>query len=147
MNDPAEALRAYIETNYSLATAGVAAADVKFTTVDYNTDRSPQSPHVIVQLSGFQRDQPEEDTTHIFTFLVQVSVFPKWRKTQADIAALQGLYWSIVNHLKIKFDAFAKDAIAGWQWAFVETGANAGIAMGTIPDEYVFNLTVKACIA
>jgi hypothetical protein len=44
------------------------------------------------------------------------------------------------------FDSFAKDSISGWQWAYVDTGANAGIMMGTIPDEYVFNSTIKACI-
>jgi hypothetical protein len=146
MNDPAESLRAYIESKYTLATSGVAKADTKFTTVEYNTDRSLQCPHVIVQLSGFRRQQPEESALHDFTFIVSVSVFPKWRKLQADIATLQGLYWEVVDHLKFMFDNFAKDDIAGWDWAVVESGANVGITLGTIPDEYIMNLSVKACI-
>ncbi|MFA5307151.1 MAG: hypothetical protein WC365_06920 [Candidatus Babeliales bacterium] len=144
MNDPAETLRTFIEAQYTLATATVAKDDVAFQTVDYNLSRSVQSPHIIVQLSGFQRKQQAESALYDFTFLVQVSVFPKFRQTQAGIAELQALYWAIVNHIKIMID---RGIPTGWEYAYVDTGANAGIAMGTIPDEYVFNLTVKACIA
>ena len=73
-------------------------------------------------------------------------MFPQFRKTQSEVAALQGLYWEIVNHLKILFDAFEPEDIAGWESAYVDAGANAGIAVGSIPDEYLFNLTVKAQI-
>jgi len=144
MDDPAEALRAYIEEKYSLATETVTKTDIAFQTVDYNLTRSVQSPHVIVQLSGFQRKQQAESALYDFTFLVQVSVFPKFRQTQAGVAELQALYWAIVNHIKVMLDAGTP---SGWEYAYVDAGANAGIAMGTIPDEYVFNLTVKACIA
>lgn len=146
MNDPAEALRSYIEEEYTLDTSGVTASDVAFQTVDYNLERSPQNPHVIVQLSGFKRQQPEESHLYDFTFLVQVSVFPKFRKTQSDIATLQGLYWEIVNHLKIMMDNFARNDITGWEYAYVDAGANAGITVGSIPDEFLFNLTVNATL-
>ncbi len=143
MNLPEETLRAYIESVWTLATEGVTSSDIAFTLADYNTERSPQAPHIIVYTMGFRRIQPAESVLYEFTFLVQVSVFPKWRKLKADIGTLQGLYWEVVNHIKIKLDAGIP---TGWEWAYVETGANAGIAMGTIPNEYVFNLTVKACI-
>lgn len=146
MNDPAEALRAWIEANYTLSTAGVTASDVAFQTVDYNLEHNVAAPSITVQLAGFQRLQQAEPSLYSFTFIVQVSVFPQFRKTQSEVAALQGLYWEIVNHLKILFDAFEPEDIAGWESAYVDAGANAGIAVGSIPDEYLFNLTVKAQI-
>jgi hypothetical protein len=146
MDDPTEQLRDYIEDNYTLATEGVAKADVKFTTVDYNTTNSIREPHIVVQCAGFRRHQPEEPAGHEFTFIVQVSAFPGWRKQQTDVAAEYGRYWAIVNHLKALFDSFAKDDIAGWQWAIVESGANSGMVIDTIPQEFLFNLTVKAFI-
>lgn len=143
MDLPEEVLRAFIEDNWTLTDEYVTKDDVKFTLVDYNTDRSPQSPHVIVYLMGFRRIQAAESSLYEFTFMTQISVFPKWRKETADIAELQGLYWKIVNHIKVMLDGSTP---SGWEWAYVDTGANAGIAMGTIPNEYVVNLTVKACI-
>lgn len=53
MNDPAEALRAWIEANYTLSTAGVTASDVAFQTVDYNLEHNVAAPSITVQLAGF----------------------------------------------------------------------------------------------
>ncbi|MFA5306634.1 MAG: hypothetical protein WC365_04235 [Candidatus Babeliales bacterium] len=147
MNDPAVALCDYIETNYSLATAGVTKSDVEFTTVDYNTELSPQKPHIIVITSGFRRLQEAEPNLYEFTFLVQIALYPEFRKAQTDIEAIQKLYWEIVNHVKLMIDGFTKTSITGWQWAIVDSGANAGILLDTVPNTYIFNLSVKALIA
>jgi hypothetical protein len=147
MNDPAEALRAYVEAQYTLATAGVTKSELQFTLIDYTTEKSPQTPHVIVRQAGFQRLQQAEPNLYVFTFIVQTAVFPQFRKAQDDISDLYTLYWQIVNHLKVMIDGFIKDDIAGWEWAIVDSGANTGFTMDVVPEPFIFNLTVKACIA
>jgi hypothetical protein len=146
MNDPTEALRKYIEDNYALTDAGITKGDIIVTDVDYNTETSPLNPHIIVQLSGFRRQQPEEPHHYDFTFIISVAVFTKFRKFQADRADVKALYWKIVDHLKFMFDNFQKNDIAGWDYTVMEQGANVGITLDTIPETYLFNCTVKACV-
>lgn len=146
MNEPSEALRNWLESNYTLAAEDVSVDDVKFTTVDYNTDRSPQCPHIVTQLSGFRRIQEGEPSLYEFSFVVQISVFQTWRKPQSDIAELTALYWAIVNHIKVVCDSFNVGDITGWQSVWVDSGTNTGILIGTIPDEFVFTLGVKAVV-
>jgi hypothetical protein len=144
MNDPAESLRAYIESKYTLETVGVAKANVQFTLVDYTTESSPQSPHIIVKQSGFRRLQQAEPDLYEFTFIVQVAVFVEFRKAQDDISDLYSLYWEIVNHLKLMLDDFAQNDIAGWDSAIVDGGSNVGYTYDVVPEPFIFNLSVKA---
>ncbi len=141
MDFPAETLRAWIEENWTLEDEGVQDDQVHFELVDINTG-SYQAPYVYVYLLGFRRLQEAEDSLYEFTFLVGVCL---WSKTKAKTDTAHTLHWKMVEHIKAMFDG--DKCPDGWEWAHVDTCANAGLTNNCLPEENLINLTVKACIA
>ncbi len=144
MDRPDVAFLTWLQESWSATTAGITVADIDWQNNDW-TDHQIQTgrPIIVVKMAGFRRDQPEENSLHRFLFMVMVGIHPK---SQTETDAKRTLQWQIVDYLKGLMDGFTVGTISGWQYAYLNVGANVDAAVA-LPEDLITNLTVDACIA
>ena len=143
MNFPDETLMDLIFANWTLATEGITAEDITFTTEDWSEDTGIHNPYISIRHLGLTRDQPVESMAE-FSFIVQVIWWPMHLNEVADKKAL---VWAMIEEIRRIIDDIGIGIAVPtkWQSAWWDRLANVSV-LSAAPNVLIENVVVKARI-
>lgn len=132
-------LRDFLYSNWSLDNAGITKTDIAFELTDAN-EKHPAKPQIYVTLFSFRRLQAAEPNLYEFTFVVSVALM---NKTVLKTDSAQLLNWRMVDHVKKMLD---NGKPTGWEYVYLSGGVNAGVRLGLLAEENLWDCTVTAAV-